>query len=237
MSAPSGEPPTDPIADLLDRRREVRRFDPGRDLPDAVVARLIERAGRAPSDFHLQPWRFVVVRQPRNRRRLRRCCYGDARLTDAPVALIVLGYRRGHRTDIDAATAALVACGACPPADAARLRATASRLAGLGGELVPEAWAAGQANRAATVLALAAGAVGVSTAWVERLDPEQVRAEFGVPDDHTVVGVLALGYAAEQAPDPGRFPLDHLTSAEHFAQPWTPGQVAPSPMDPARPRG
>ena len=46
---------------------------------------------------------------------------------------------------------------------------------------------------------------------------------FGVPDDHTVCCLIALGHAAAAKPFSGRFGLDVVCYEEHFGQPWTLG--------------
>ena len=45
-----------------------------------------------------------------------------------------------------------------------------------------------------------------------------------MPDDHTVCCLIALGFAAEPKPFPGRFGLEHVCYQEHFGQPWTLGE-------------
>lgn len=50
------------FADVVRRRRMVRRYDPGRPVPDAVVRRCLENAVRAPSAGFSQGWDFVVLR-------------------------------------------------------------------------------------------------------------------------------------------------------------------------------
>lgn len=52
------------------RRRSVREFssDP---VPDEVVELAIRAAATAPSGANMQPWKFVVVRDPELRRRIR----------------------------------------------------------------------------------------------------------------------------------------------------------------------
>ncbi|MEX2315311.1 MAG: nitroreductase family protein, partial [Thermomicrobiales bacterium] len=54
---------------VLRGRRSVRRF---RDEPveDAVIQRVLEAGLWAPSPHGSQPWRFVVITQPRNREHL-----------------------------------------------------------------------------------------------------------------------------------------------------------------------
>jgi iodotyrosine deiodinase len=51
-------------------RRTVREFsnDP---VPDEVIAMAIEAASLAPSGANMQPWKFVVVRDPEIKRRIR----------------------------------------------------------------------------------------------------------------------------------------------------------------------
>jgi nitroreductase len=50
--------------DLVEKRRSIRRFKPD-PLPDEYIDRIIEAARWAPSGFNLQPWEFVVVRDPK----------------------------------------------------------------------------------------------------------------------------------------------------------------------------
>ena len=56
--------------DLVLRRRSVRDFSPD-PVPMDIVDAAIEAAGSAPSGANRQPWRFIVVRDPATRRRIR----------------------------------------------------------------------------------------------------------------------------------------------------------------------
>lgn len=51
-------------------RRTVREFSSD-DVPDAVIALAIEAASLAPSGANMQPWKFVVVRDPAVKREIR----------------------------------------------------------------------------------------------------------------------------------------------------------------------
>jgi iodotyrosine deiodinase len=59
------------LRDLLRRRRSVRDFSP-EPVPLDVVDTAIEAAGSAPSGANRQPWRFVVVRDPETKGRIRK---------------------------------------------------------------------------------------------------------------------------------------------------------------------
>ncbi|MGH9139672.1 MAG: nitroreductase family protein [Vicinamibacterales bacterium] len=51
-------------------RRTVRQYS-NEPVPDALIDQAIAVAGSAPSGANLQPWRFVVVRDPEIKRRIR----------------------------------------------------------------------------------------------------------------------------------------------------------------------
>jgi nitroreductase len=216
------DPPALTAPEAITRRRATRQFDPGRPLPDELLKRILHLATLAPSGYNLQPWRFIVVRSERNRRKLRGCANGQPKVTEAPVVLIVLGYHHPHRSDLAAVVEMQVRLGTIPPEGAAELRARASRTM----ERVADraVWATRSTMLAAATLMIAAEALGVNSAPLEGFDPAKLKEAFGVPDDHTVCCLIALGFAAEAKPFPGRFGLEHVCYQEHFGQPWTLGE-------------
>ncbi len=56
--------------ELMDRRRTVRDFS-DEPVPIGIIETAIRAAGTAPSGANMQPWRFVVVRDPQTKRRIR----------------------------------------------------------------------------------------------------------------------------------------------------------------------
>jgi nitroreductase len=224
--------PARAVVEAIERRRSPRRFDPARPVPDALLARLLRLAGRAPSGHNLQPWRFVVLRSARNRRRLGRLAYGQVALVEAPVALIVLGAHFPHRSHL----AAILGD------QAERQGLSADEVAARRGAIVadrerradPVAWSLRSTMLAVGHLLLAAEAHGLATRPVECFDEPAVRAGFGVPDDHTIACLIALGWAEDSPPCPGRLPPSELVYDEHFGAPsalFPPGDrpLAPGP--------
>lgn len=53
----------DEFFEILSRRRTVREYS-DRDVPLELIEKAIATAGTAPSGANMQPWRFVVVRDP-----------------------------------------------------------------------------------------------------------------------------------------------------------------------------
>src|ERR1700690_3849233 len=65
--------------DFLRSRRSVRRFKP-EPIPDSVIERILTTATYAPSAHNLQPWRFVIIKNPEIKSRLARALTDKMRL-------------------------------------------------------------------------------------------------------------------------------------------------------------
>jgi len=192
--------------------------DSPRPLDPALLERILVQATTGPSDYNLQPWRFLVVRDDRNRRRLRAAAWNRPEITRAPAVVIVLGYHFPVRSHLDPMLEQAVAEGHCSPAKAAEIRGRA--VAALGRIVDHELWATRSAMLAASRLMLAADSLGVASTMLEGFDADTLRREFGIPDDHSTCAVIALGHEAEPDSTPGRFGLDEVCYSEHFGQPW-----------------
>lgn len=213
--------PTAPEA--IAGRRDARHFDPDRPLPDPLLKAILHLATFAPSGYNLQPWRFVVVRSGANRRKLRGCAFGQTEIAEAPVVVIVLGYHNPHRSHLEPMVAEQVRLGAITPEVGLGMKAMATR--SMENRASAEVWATRSAMLAAATLMIAAESLGVDSAPMEGFEPAKVREAFGVPNDHTICCLIALGFASEAKPFPGRFGLDEVCYLEHFGQPWTLGEA------------
>ncbi|WP_165071555.1 nitroreductase family protein [Paludisphaera rhizosphaerae] len=207
------------VEEAATRRRATPTFDSSRGLDSDLLEKILRLATLAPSSTNLQPWRFLVVRDPANRRRLQSCARNQPKVGQASVVVIVLGYHHPDRTHLEPMLALQVESGACTPERAAEIR---GRAASGFRDLTDRAlWATRSTMLAAATMMLAAESLGVASAPMEGFDEEAVKREFGVPEDHSVCCLVALGYAAVEKPFPGRFDLDEVCYAEHFGRPWT----------------
>ncbi len=204
-------------------RRATRHFDPDKPLADDLLKTILHLATLAPSGYNMQPWRFVVVRSARNRERLKACAYNQPKIGEAPVVVIVLGYLNPHRDDLDPMADHQERLGVINREISFAMRSNARKA--LEHQPDPTVWATRSAMLAAATLMIAAESLGVSSAPMEGFEEPKVREAFGVPDDHAVCCLIALGHASEQKPFPGRFGLGHVCYEEHFGQPWTLGEL------------
>jgi iodotyrosine deiodinase len=66
------------FAEVMARRRSVRDFSP-EPVPDAVIESAVRAAATAPSGANIQPWRYVVLTRPEDKRRLREAAEAEER--------------------------------------------------------------------------------------------------------------------------------------------------------------
>lgn len=209
-------------AEALLARRSDLRLDPDRPVPDSLLVRLLDLASRAHSPHHLQPWRFLVIRERSNRDKLRRLAFNHPRLDEAPVALLVLGFLHPDRSHWTEILSRMTATLALSPETAHRIDAEARR--DLAAEPDRSCWACRWATAASTSLMLASRSLGLAACPIDRFEQVPIRDAFGIPLDHALCGLLALGFPAENSPALDRLPLGELCFEEHFGQPWTLGE-------------
>ena len=70
----------------ISTRKSVRAYS-DTDVPDDALARLFEATRLAPSASNRQEWRFVVVRDPKTRKRLVHAAMGQQFVGEAPVVI------------------------------------------------------------------------------------------------------------------------------------------------------
>ncbi|MEM2879689.1 MAG: nitroreductase family protein [Candidatus Bathyarchaeia archaeon] len=76
------------VFEAIRGRRSIRAFRET-DVPKETVEKLIEAASWAPSAGNIQPWEFIVVRNPETKRRLAEAALGQSFIEEAPVVIVV----------------------------------------------------------------------------------------------------------------------------------------------------
>ena len=180
--------------DAIQRRTSVRRFRPD-PVPRESIERLLECAVRAPNHKLTEPWRFVVltgeararVADIRARHRLKR--WADPASPEA-----VAGAEKVRQEALET-PAFIVVMTATSPDDNTREEDYAATMMAIGN------------------LMIAAEAMGLGTYLrTGGMLREPALAELvGLPEGFRVVGVLSLGYPAEQAGPKRRRPAAEVT--------------------------
>jgi len=223
------------LAEALRTTGAVREFT-DEPVDDATVYRLLETARFAPNGGNRQAWRVVVVKDPALRRALRDSYLPGwyeylAQMAAGLTPWAVVTDREREATAV-AGAAGIAAAAADGPGGFAEhldevpvllvLLADLTRLATVdrdighytlvgGASIYPFAWSILLAARAE-------GLAGVLTTMVVR-DERTVVELLGVPDTHTVAGVLALGHPVHQPTRLRRGDVEGFATVDRFDGP------------------
>jgi nitroreductase len=210
--------PLKPLPQAILERRATNHFtsDP---VPDDILNSILLLGAQAPSGYNLQPWRFIVVREEENRKRLQKAAFNQPKVAEAPVVIIAIGMKDEWKE----LAAEVFEEGAKRGAGDVAMweKAKDGALKFLTGMQKMDVWVNRHIMIAVTTMMLVAESYGFDTAPMEGFDPAAVKAEFGIPEEGEIVCLLAIGRGAEpEKAYPGRFELDRIVSSEHFGEPW-----------------
>jgi nitroreductase len=183
------------LIEAIEARSSVNFFQPGQALSDGAILRLVDLATRAPSAFNLQNWRFVAVRSPEQKAKLRALASGQAKVEDAAVTFILCG-QYPRQGSLPSLLAPSVEAGYMPAALAADLSAAADAFYG-GNVQLSRDEAIRSASLAGAFLLIAAEAHGLGACPMVGFDADGVAEAFGLGEDEVPVMLVAVGPAAD----------------------------------------
>jgi nitroreductase len=220
---PDSGKPLKSITQVLLERRATMHFKTGEKMPDDVLKAILELSAQAPSGYNLQPWRFIVVREEENRKRLQAVAFNQPKVSEAPVVIICFGMKDEWKERAPEVFKEGAQRGAGDP------ETWEQSMNGALGFLTSAQDMAVWVNRhtmiAVTTMMLVAEAYGYDTAPMEGFDAAGVKREFNLPEEAEVVCLLAIGHAVEpDKPYTGRFPLDRIVYEESYGKPWKSSQ-------------
>ncbi|MBX5486052.1 5,6-dimethylbenzimidazole synthase [Mycolicibacterium hassiacum DSM 44199] len=166
-------------------RRDMRRFVPGAQVPEEVLARLLQAAHAAPSVGLMQPWRFIRITDQALRERIH-ALVQEERLRTAEA----LGPRRDEFL-------ALKVEGILECAELLVVALGEGRDAHVFGRRTLPRMDLASVSCAIQNLWLAARAEGLGMGWVSIFEPGALAELLGMPADAEPVAILCLGPVPE----------------------------------------
>ncbi len=204
------------LSDAIDQRRATPSFD-GKPIPDADLKKILDAGLKMPSGYNLQPWRFVVVRTPEQRRRLRAASYNQAKVEEASVVIVACGDKDGWRSDMEEMIRMGRENGMTENyAEQARVNIPAY----LGNHPNLTAWLNRHVMLAFSGMMLMAEALGYDTAPMEGYEADKVCEVLNLPISYEVVALLAIGHL--KGPDKyngGRFSMARTVFDGEYGKP------------------
>jgi len=194
----------------IQARRSVKHYDPQHRMTDAEIERLISLAVLSPTAFNIQNWRFLLVRAPELRQKIRAVSWDQAQVTDASLLVVLCADLKAWEKDParywrDA------------PAPVRDFVVPAIDSYYRSREQVQRDEAMRSCGIAAQTLMLAAKAMGYDSCPMDGFDFDAVGKLIKLPPDHVIVMFVAIGKATQDArPRAGQLSLDEVVLTDHF---------------------
>jgi nitroreductase len=178
------------LSEVIEQRRATPSFD-GAPIPDADLKKILEAGLQAPSGYNLQPWRFIVVRTPEQRRRLRGASFNQAKVEEASAVIVACGDKDGWRTDLEEMIR-MGREGGMTENYAEQARVNIPEYLGNHPNLT--AWLNRHVMIAFTHMMLMAESMGYDTAPMEGYEADKVAEVLRLPLSYEVVALLGIGH-------------------------------------------
>jgi len=182
--------------EAMKQRRAVNYFDPAKEVTDAQIKEIIETASLAPSGFNLQPWNLIVVKDKAKKEILKKVAWDQAKITEAPVVLIVLadleGWKKGN-IGFEKDFVESVKAGIMKQEQYDWFTGATASLYGISSDRIM-AFACKNTGFFCMSLMLAAKNAGLDSHPMDGFDIDGVKKAFNIPDQYWVPLLLAIGH-------------------------------------------
>ena len=199
------------VKDAIFNRRAIKHFDADHKMSAGEEKELFETTIQAPTSFNIQHWRFVILRDPDLRAKIRKDFGNDqAQMTDA--SLLVL-----FTADMKAWEKEPSRYWANAPKDVADMLVGWMGPFHEGREWLQRDEAQRSIGMAMQTLMLAAQGLGYQSCPMIGFDIDEVAKLISLPGDHVMGPMVAIGKGTEDArPKPGQLALDELVVENGF---------------------
>jgi len=206
------------LQQAIAERRATPSFD-GTPIPPEDLRRILDAGLHAPSGYNIQPWRFVVVQSPEQKKRLRAASYNQAKVEEASAVIVACGDADGWRKDLDLVLQQGLA-GGMPESYADQARSSVPNYLSSFNSEQMKGWLNKMVMLAYTHMLLMAEVMGYDTAPMEGFEQDKVHEVLRLPLSYWVVALLAVGHikGADKF-DGGRFDMGHTVFGEEFGKP------------------
>ena len=188
------------LQQALQWRYATKAFDPSRSIAPETWQALEQSLVLSPSSYGLQPWKFLVIRDPELRQQLRPHSWNQSQITDCAELVVFVGRRTIEQADVDKLINTTVSTRGLE-AEQLGFYADLLRRNVVDHEQVPasevEGWNGRQVYIALGTFMAAAALLGVDTCPIEGFDPAAYDRLLGLDDSPWRSWVVcAAGYRA-----------------------------------------
>ncbi|MBO6067910.1 MAG: nitroreductase family protein [Bacteroidales bacterium] len=163
-------------------RRSIRAYEPGRTISEDQLKELFKATQNAPSWANFQPTKYYAAVSKESREAVLALIGGNKNSAVNASVLLISTFERGK----------------------------SGYFQGQQTNEIGEGWGAHDNGLCNAYLILKARAMGFDTLIMGMRDGEGLRAQFNIPENETIMAVIALGYRAEEPRDPVHKSLDEF---------------------------
>ncbi len=199
------------LLEVIKKRRSIRRFKPD-PVPEIALKQILEAARLAPSGVNIQPWRFMVVKNPQLRARLaEEAAFRQQSVAEAPVVIVCCADLRSYLQAVVRAQELL----AVEAVSGEFVEVYLKHRGPVSADLVTHMPAA-TINTVIAIehMVLMATSLGLGTCWVQFIRPERVAEICELDEEIIVVALLPVGYPAQDPSPRPRLALQEILLPE-----------------------
>ncbi|NLF83632.1 MAG: NADH-quinone oxidoreductase subunit H [Candidatus Gastranaerophilales bacterium] len=205
----------------------VRNFS-DKQLPDEVIKEILEAGRLSPSWMNTQSWHFIVVKNDRNKALLSQLSHGQPHVEKAQAVILCCGDKDTWEEELYRGVVSSKK--GITPERVEMLLKNPAYNPKLQGEQMVLCRCLEQVTYAIAYMTIAAHACGVGACIIGAMGNELTKSvpevyelakkTFNVPDNLTILAMLALGYPAESAekPEKKRKPFNEVVSWESYGR-------------------
>ncbi|MCP4698541.1 MAG: nitroreductase family protein [Gammaproteobacteria bacterium] len=194
----------------IESRRAIKHYDPNHRMTEDEINRLMGLAMLSPTAFNIQNWRFVLVRDPELRKKIRAVAWDQAQITDASLLAILCA-------DLKAWEKEPGRYWKNAPKEVQSFMVPAIGQYYGGREQVQRDEAIRSCGIAAQTLMLAAKSMGYDSCPMDGFDFDAVGKLINLPEDHVIAMFVAVGKGIKPAwPHGGQLPMEEVVITDRF---------------------
>ncbi len=193
------------------KRRAVKHFDKEHVMTEEEERKLLEATIQAPTSFNIQHWRFVILRDPKLRAKIRKEYGNDqAQMTDASLLILFTADMQAWRKNPERYWLNA-------PQDVSDLLVNWMGPFHEGREWLQRDEAQRSIGLAMQTLMLAAQDLGYQSCPMIGFDIDKVAELINLPEDHVMGPMVAIGKGIKDPwPKPGQLSLEELAIENSF---------------------
>jgi len=196
--------------DAIKERRSVKHYDPNHEFSDEEIEQLMSLAVLSPTSFNIQNWRFVIIKNPEIRKKVRSAAWDQAQVTDSSLFLIICADLKSWKKNPEQYWKNA-------PKEAQDFLVPAMGPFYEGKDQLQRDEAMRSCGIAAQTIMLAAKSMGYDSNPMIGFDPQKIAEIINLPDDHIISMMMAIGKQIKPAmPRGGQLPLSDIVFTDGF---------------------